>query len=146
MPGVDGQRREDREDLLLEDAENPCFLRRVEVLDAREVETRAGETGHDRRLEHFVATRLETKALDADVLQLLSGATPVCRSCTKACRHMVLEAAHAHLEELVEPRREDGYELDTLEQRERHVRSEVNKAICEIQPGQLTVEEPVGVN
>ncbi len=71
MAGVHRQRRKDREDLLLEDAEDPCFLRRIEVVDAGEVKARAGETRHDRRLEYLVAARHEASALDADVLELL---------------------------------------------------------------------------
>ena len=56
---------------------------------------------------------------------------------------MVLQTADPHLKELVEPRREDGHELHALEERKRRVCSQVNKSICEVQPGQLTVEEPV---
>ena len=71
MAGVYRQRREDREDLLLEDAEDPCLLRRIEVVDAGEVKAGAGKTWHDRRLEYFIAARHEANALDANVLELL---------------------------------------------------------------------------
>ena len=56
---------------------------------------------------------------------------------------MVLQSANSHLEELVEPRREDGQELHALEKRERGIRSKINEAIREVHPGQLTVEEAV---
>ncbi len=56
---------------------------------------------------------------------------------------MVFQATDAHLEELVEPRGEDRHELHTLEKRERCVCCEIDEAIGEVQPGQLTVEEPV---
>jgi hypothetical protein len=56
---------------------------------------------------------------------------------------MVFQATDAHLEELVEPRREDGHELHALEKGKRRVRGEIDEAICEVEPGQLTVEEPV---
>ena len=54
MPGVYCQWRENRKDLLLEHAKDTCLLRRVKVINAREVKAGGGETGHDRRLEHLV--------------------------------------------------------------------------------------------
>ena len=56
---------------------------------------------------------------------------------------MVFQAADPHLEELVEPRGEDGHELHALEKRKRRVRCQIDEAICEVQPGELPVEEPV---
>ena len=143
MPGVHRQRRQDGEDLLLEHAEDPRPLGGIEVLDAREVKAGPGETGNDRRLEHLVAALHEADALDADVRELLRGAAPVRRPRPKPGRDMVLEAPDAHLEELVEPRGQDGHELHALEERERGVRRKIDEAIGEVEPRKLTVEEAV---
>ena len=56
---------------------------------------------------------------------------------------MVLQPTDSNLEELVEPRGEDGEELHTLEKGKGDIRGEVQEAIGEVEPGELTVEEPV---
>ncbi len=57
-------------------------------------------------------------------------------------RHLVLEGGHAHLEELVEVRREDGAELGPLEQRHGGVVGQGEHPRVEVEPGELTVEDP----
>ena len=61
----------------------------------------------------------------------------------KARRHLVLQPGDTHLEELVQPAREDGEELHPLEERELVVFGEVEQAIGEVEPRELPVDEAV---
>ena len=54
---------------------------------------------------------------------------------------LVEQAGDAHHEELVEVGREDGAELDALEQRLRSSAGELEDALVELEPRQLAVEE-----
>ena len=56
-------------------------------------------------------------------------------------RHLVLQAGHPDLEELVEVLAEDGEELGPLEQRARRVVGQGEDPGVEVEPGQLAVEE-----
>ena len=75
--------------------------------------------------------------------QLLAGAQAVGRAGAHPRRHLVVEAGHPHLEELVEQVGEDGQELDPLEQGHLGVVGEVEQAGPEVQPRQLPVGEPL---
>ncbi len=78
-----------------------------------------------------------------DDRQLLAGAQAVERAGAHPGRHLVLEAGHPHLEELVEQLGEDGHELDPLEEGHLGVVGEVEQAGPEVQPRQLPVGEPL---
>ena len=75
--------------------------------------------------------------------QLLAGAEPVGRAGPQSGRHLVLEAGHPDLEELVETLGEDGQELHPLEQRLALVVGQVEESVGELEPGQLAVGEPL---
>ena len=57
-----------------------------------------------------------------------------------------LEAGHSHHEELVEVAGEDRQEAGPFEERQVGVLRELEDAPVEAEPGELTVEEPVGVD
>ena len=57
--------------------------------------------------------------------------------------HLVLQAGHPDLEELVEVLAEDGQELGPLEQRHRRVLGQGQDPGVEVEPRQLAVEEPL---
>ena len=77
VPRIDGERRENGEDVLLEDTEQPGPFLFVKVVDAREENVGRGQAGHERLLEDLVAARLHAYAFGTDVLKLLRGGPTV---------------------------------------------------------------------
>ena len=59
--------------------------------------------------------------------------------------HLLLQAADAHHEELIEIRGEDGQELEPFEQRHRRVLRFFEDAAIEFQPAQFAVDVELGI-
>ena len=115
VAGVHGERREDREDLVVEPAAEGLVVLRdlvvVEDLDALGGQLLA-DLGPDRRvLVDQLADAL------ADRVELLAGRQAVAARVEAGRLVLAPQAGDADLEELVEVRGEDGQELDALEQR-----------------------------
>ena len=71
------------------------------------------------------------------------GVRPSGRGPHDAGRHLVLQAGHPHLEELVEVLAEDGAELHPLEQRDGGLVGQREDPRVEVEPGQLAVQDPL---
>ena len=138
--GVDGERREHREDASSNIARELRLRRRRRGRPSRRTRCRrpasAGATS-------LVNTRglAGDELLDpgADRAQLLDLVEAVGRRGAHAGRELLLQAGDAHLEELVEVRAEDREELRPLEQRQRRVLGEREHARVEVEPRQLAV-------
>ena len=72
--------------------------------------------------------------------ELLAGGAPVGRGHAEPGGHLLLQAGHPHLEELVEVLAEDGEELGPLEERHRLVGRQGQHPLVEVEPGQLPVQ------
>ena len=138
MPGIDGQRRQDREDLV----EEPLPKRLVMLRDRGVVEDlhpflreRAPDIDEDGRVVGH-----QTERALPDGRQLLTRRPPVRRAGDLAGLDLLAEAGDAHLKELVEVVREDREELHTLEQRVPLVARLVQDPGVEFQPRQLAVQ------
>ena len=139
---VDTQWGEHREDPFVEDL--------VEVLAVVEVEVRPAAhddpVGLDGRheLAEVQVLLLADQVLDpvADLQQLLARGPPVRRELRQPGCDLVLEGGHPDLEELVEVGREDGGELQPLQERRAGIGGQREHPLVEVEPGQLPVEEP----
>ena len=143
MARVDGERGEHREDALLEHLVEALAVVLVEVVVRAEDDADLGEAR--RELRRGRSARPEpTLVLDgvADLEELLRRRAAVGRGRGDAGRHLVLQAGDADLEELVEVLAEDGEELGPLEQRHVLALGQRQHAVVEVEPGELTVEEP----
>ena len=145
---VDGQRREHREDLAAEDVAQVLAVRVGQVLGPRGGRcpsfSRAGSTSSAQAAIGFVRPSART-------------AWPMRSSCSRgrhavgagadgdAGLHLLLQAADADHEELVEVGREDGQELEALQQRHRRVLGLLQHAAIELQPAQLAVDVQRGI-
>ena len=114
---VDGERREHREDPLLERLDEELLVVVVEVVPARQPDAVGGQRGHDLVEEEALLALDERLDPLAHLEELLAGGAPVGRGGAEPGRHLLLQAGHPHLEELVEVLAEDGEELGPLEQR-----------------------------
>ena len=76
----------------------------------------------------------------ADGGDRLRGRAPVLQGRLEAGLDLVVQAGHAHHEELVEVVRVDRAELQALEQRDARVLGELEHALVELEPGELAVE------
>ena len=75
----------------------------------------------------------------------LAHGAPVRKLARVAGVQLVHQAGHADAEELVEVRREDRAEPDALEERHSLVGGELEHPRVEVEPGELAVEEAVGL-
>ena len=133
-----------------EDGEDPLVEDLVEVLAVVEVQVRpaahhdaVGLDGGDELAEVQVLL-LADQVLDpvTDLQQLLSRRPPVGRELRQPGGHLVLQGGHPDLEELVQVGREDGAELQPLQQRRAGIRGQRQHPLVEVEPGELPVEEP----
>ena len=141
---VDGQRREHREDGPGEDLVEVGPVVRVQRVPVGQQHAGAGQGRLHPVGEDAALAGHQLGHPRGDGRQLLGRAEAVRRPGPQAGRHLVLEARHPDLEELVEPLGEDGQELDPLEQGLPVVAGQVEQAVGELQPRQLAVGEPLG--
>ena len=85
------------------------------------------------------ATRLATAANCSD------GVRPSGLSELMPGNHLILQTGHPDLKELVEVLAEDRTELGSLQQGDDRVGTQGKHTLVEVQPGQLPVDEPIGL-
>ena len=137
---VEGQRRQHREDVVLEILREPRVDRRRVLGGLEEVDA----FGRQQRPQRLAPARrlivdLRQRAA-ADRRQLLIGGLAVDRHLFDAGAELLQDGRDAHHEELVEIGAGDGEELDALEQRMRGVLRLRQHALVERQPAQLSID------
>ncbi len=143
---VDRERREHREDALLEQPLAVLLLLAVELVPAEQLDpflaqARAATVPRER-------PRLALHQLPGrrpDVLEHLAGQHAGGGAYGDPRGDPALETGHAHHEELVEVAAEDRQEPGPLQERQRVVLGQLEHALVEPQPRELAVEEPVVV-
>ena len=140
MGRVDGQRRQDRIDLLLEVAREVLGVHRGELVLGRDQFHAAPGQGGEHIL-HQAATMLGHHRPDhqREGAELVLRRQAVRGPLTVVRGELLPEAGHPHLEELVEVGVEDAQKLEALEQGRARVQRLVQHAAIELQPGQLAV-------
>ena len=141
VAGVDGQRREHREDPLLEHLDRGTRRRRRRARPSREARCRprpGRASTWSRKMRSAWSASSSTRVADRE-RAAAAGVRPSGLSCADAGRDLVLEPGHADLEELVEVLAEDGEELGPLEQRHRRVVGQGEHPGVEVEPRQLAV-------
>ena len=143
--GGDRERRQRREDHLLEMPGQLGAVLFVELADADDLDVVVGQPGPQppfeavgqppSLLEHPLADQLERLARRASVLA----------RCLDARLDLVAQAGDAHHVVLVEVGRVDRAELDALEQGDVVVLRELQDAVVEVQPGELAVYVERGI-
>ncbi len=139
---VDGDRREDREDLALEPGVERPQLGLVELLRFHEQNPVVGELRND-VLEALRLRLDELMHALGDGAQRLGRGHPVGPELADLAGELLLEPGDAHHEELVEVRSDDGEELEALEQRNRLVFGLGEDAPVELEPRELPVQVEV---
>ena len=144
MGGVDRERGEHREDLLVED---PVQMAAVLVIEGRvgaEPHPRLGEQRADRG-ERARLLLIELERPRSDPAQLLGGGEAVGREGAYPRGALGVQVGDAHLEELVEVGAEDGHELGALERPLPGVVGLHEHPGVELEPAEMPVEEPGGL-
>jgi hypothetical protein len=142
MAAVDRERREDGHERVAEVVVEEAALLVADVLGAQEQNALVGEQGQDVLEETAVLLLHERVHVRGHGRHRLRAREPV-----RPRRRLVprvdvpLEGGHAHHEELVEVRAEDGEELHPLQQRHGGIPRLVEDAPVELQPRQLPVDE-----
>jgi hypothetical protein len=140
MRGIDGERRQQREDVREEVLLKPVALR---LLELRTVEQRDAR-GRQLRLQFEPALLLvgsKPRHRFADPRKLLGWRQPVRALRHDALADLALEAGDAHHEELVEVIGRDRQEPHPLEQRMVRIGGFFQDPAVEVQPGQFAVDE-----
>ena len=102
------------------------------------------QSGSERLLPDPRLPLVEIGDAPADRVERLARREAVGRPDAEPGLLLLDEARDAHAEELVEDRREDGAELDPLEQRLSLVRGEVEEALARVEPRELAVDQVRG--
>ena len=141
VPGVDRDRREDREDLVVEALVEGGELVGRELVGLDEHRRRrAASAGMSSAFQQLVLRVDELVGARADRGELLVRRQPVGRQLVDLARELLLEAGDAHHEELVEVRGDDREELEPLESGTRRVVCLGEDARVELEPGELAVQ------
>ncbi len=142
MAGVDGQRRQHREDLALEDQAQVPFVRVGEVLEAAEDDALAFQGGQDVFFQAAVGFGGHAPDGLLDAFELLLDRHVVGAGAVgDAGLHFLLQAADADHEELVEVGLENGEELEAFQQRNARVLRLLQDAPVKFEPTQLAVDD-----
>jgi hypothetical protein len=111
---VDRQRREHREDHVVEDLIDVLAFLVGELGDRQQGDAMTCRLGQDRVAHHRLLAHHELGHLGGDLVELLGGGHPIGGPGDHARGLLVLQRGHTDLVELVEVRRDDGAELQAL--------------------------------
>ncbi len=140
MRRIDGERRQHREDPVLEHLGQLGVLRRLELVPVDDPHTRGAELLAQIGGEDAGGTDRQLLDARADGVELLTRAEPVRRGRGQPGRRLLPEPGDADLEELVEEAAEEGEEVDALEQRLGVVGGEREHTLVEVEPRELAVQ------
>ena len=140
---VDRQRREHREDAVLEEPLGELLLLAVEVVPPHQVDAVGRQARHDVVAEELGVPQALLGGAGPDRLEHVARHHPGRRPDRHPGRDPALEAGHPHHEELVQVAREERDRPHPLEQGQADVLGHLEQAQVEAQPGELAVEEAV---
>lgn len=140
MGRVHRQRREDREDLLAEEAMQRRPLSFAEVAPTDDGDAFFFQGRADLVPEHPGVHPHEFLGRVLNPVEQVPRLQPGGRTDREAGRDAALEPGHPDHEELVEVAGEDGQELGPLDERHRLVHRQLQDALVELQPGDLALE------
>ena len=143
--GVDGERGERGQHLVAEVAREGGAGGRLEVAGAHQLEAALRERREDLAGEGGVELVHHRVRALGDPLQLLGGRHPGHVGRGVALGEGLLERRHPDHEELVEVAGHDAGELQPLEERVRGVAGLLEDAAVELEPGELAVQEELGL-
>ena len=135
----------DGQDLGLEVGANPLLLRRPPATAPEEADPLALQRRQHLLVEQGVLVGDQPVGDGADPRQRLGGAQVVGAGLHRAVIHLLHEAAHPHLEELVQVRARDAQEAQAFEQRGVRVARLLQHPAVEGQQADLAVDVEVGV-
>ena len=144
VSGVDRERCQHREDVLVEDLGQRLLCVDVELHPRSERDALVLQRLDDLLEEQTLLLADEVNDVVADLDELLGRGPAVGCGGVDAGVDLILEPGDPHLEELVEVRREDRQELRTLEERNRLGPGEGEHPGVEVEPRQLAVDVPGG--
>jgi hypothetical protein len=140
MRRIDGERRENREDVDVEHLVEVHTVVVVELVPVGEMDAGGCEVGDELVGEDVARTGNESADARPDAAQLLADRLEIRAGAAESGLELHLQAADPHLEELVEVVAEDRHELDALQQRQRRQRREREHALVEVERRQLPVQ------
>jgi hypothetical protein len=140
VAGVHRQRREDRVDHLAEVAVGAGPLRGVQARIVEDVDAFAAQPGQQLAAQEALGRRIQLDREPADGGQFLARRHARGRRGGDAGQDLPADAGHAHHEELVEIRAEDGQELGALEERVPFVLRLFEHATLELEQAELAVD------
>ena len=112
---IDSQRGQDRKDHAIEDLAEQSSGCGIEPMPVRRRHPRVDQCRQDLLTEDVTLSFHQPCDAGDDGRELLGGAEPIGRAGPDSCRHLILEAGHTHLEELVETLGEDREKLGPFE-------------------------------
>ena len=141
MTRVDRERREHRENFLLEKTSRPGRALRVQLRDFVDADAVLREQRHQFVTPERVLSRDHLVRGSLDRVEGVGRRQSIRSDVTRFALDLLLDAGDADLEKLIEIRADDGEELDPLDQRLRRVLRFLEDAAVELEPAQLAIDE-----
>ncbi len=141
VAGIDGQRGEHRENLVLELLDELLAVVVIQLIPVGKVDADLAQSRRHLVEEGCRLPLHDRRHAFTDGGKLLARSEPVWGRRPQSGRHLVLEGGHPDLEELIEAGAEDGEELGPLQQRDVGDLSPGQDALAEVEPRQLPVDE-----
>ena len=142
--GVQGQRRQDGEHLLLEVALDPVPLGLAPLGALEHANALRGQRWQQLLVEHPVLVFDQLVHHAGDAGQDLAVVQPIGSGPAHAELHALHHAGDAHLEELVQVGADDGHEAQALQQRHLRVPRQLQHPSLELQGAELPVQVELG--
>ena len=142
VPGVDCQRGEHREDPFVEPVVEFDAFVVGDAVPRDDADAGGGELGDELVDEGAIDAIDEVEHPVADLGEGLRRRATVGRRPVDTGDELILQGSNADLEELVEIRRRDGTELRSLQQWDPGLGGELQHALVELQPAELSIGEP----
>ena len=141
MRRVNSQRSQNRENIAHELLAQTLLSVRIQVVPTHNADVLLLQSRKNLVLEHISVASLQLVSALSDLFHLLLGAQTRRRRNRQTGRNAALQTRHTHHEELIQVRRHNRQEVQTLQQEQVRVLRQLQHAGVEVQPAALTVEE-----
>ena len=138
---VNSQRGQNREDILHELLAQALLSVRIQVVPTHNADVLLLQSRKNLVVEHISVASLQLVRALSNLFHLLLGAQTCRRRHRQTGRNAALQTRHTHHEELIQVRRHNRQEVQTLQQEQVRVLRQLQHAGVEVQPAALTVEE-----
>ena len=141
MPGIDGQRRENREDPLLKNSFEKRAVFGIEIVVTGENDAGTRKDRNQLFNEDIFGLRNQQRDSLVNLAQLLRGRKAIGRQLSKASGNLIFKTRNPNLKKLIEVLRKNCDELGSFQKRNVGIGRKCENASVEIEPRKFAIKE-----